>query len=806
MADQDSSAYIGRSQPRREDEYLLRGLAQFVDDLPEPQGTLHLGFVLSPHAHARILSLDASAALAVPGVVAVLGGRELAGLMSPMVTEIEFPGYHKSFRDPVPVDKVRFVGEQVAVILAENPYAAQDAIELVQVEYEVLPATASLEQALEPDAPLVHDHIEGNVIFKGEFSTPAFEDAFASGDLVLRERFRSGRVAGVPIEPRGCLAVPDHTGSSFTFYSSTQIPHLLRTGLAKHLNFPESRIRVIVPEVGGGFGTKAQFYPEELVTAALCLKYRCAVKWIQDRREELLTNIHARDHIYELEVAVSREGVVKALKLDLVTNAGAYSTFPFGCTLETTGGARMIVGPYKIRNYAYRARAVATHTCPSGAYRGVAQPTCFFAMEGMMDRIGRTLGIDPAEVRLRNIIPTRELPWVNVVGVRYDTGSYEECLRRAMELVDYEGWRRGQPADRLVDGKYRGIGICCFTEISGTGAPGWRARGLIRMPGFDSSLVRVEPTGKVVAYVSHAAAGQGHLTTFAQILADQVGARIEDVTIIEGDTSSSPYGTNTFASRSAVTGGGAVIRAGQKVAAKMRRIAAHVLEAAEEDIVLRDGRAEVVGVPEMNLPFAQIAETAYSMNNLLLPQNEEYGLEATDYYDPPLATMANAVHIASVAVDALDGQVSIERYAIVHDCGRIINPMIVDGQIHGGTAQGVGEALMEEIVYDERGQLVNANLLEYLLPLAPDLPDYRLEHIESPSIDAVGGFKGVGEGGVIGAVPAIANAVADALSGIGANVNRIPMRPSYLAGLIRTHAAWVAAAAAPEDTRTKAHA
>ncbi|CAN7219336.1 xanthine dehydrogenase family protein molybdopterin-binding subunit [Bradyrhizobium sp. LjRoot220] len=776
--------YVGTNVPRREDDYLLRGLGQFVDDLPEPKDLIHLGFVLSPHAHALIKSIDVTEALKLEGVVAVLTGEDLAKLVKPMLTEIGMAGYISNTRDVIARDRVRFVGEHVAVVLCEDAYTARDAIELVAVEYEQLPATADLETARNPDAALVHDHIDRNTILNISFSTPEFEKAFGSGDMVIRERFRTGRVAGVPLEPRGCLAIPDHVGDSFTLYTSSQIPHLVRTGVAYHLGMPEARIRVVIPEVGGGFGTKAQFYPEELIVPALARKYRRPVKWIQDRREELLTNIHARDHLYELEAAVSKDGLIKALKVQLTTNAGAYSSYPFGCTLEPTGGVRMIVGPYKIKNYAYQAYAVATHTCPSGAYRGVAQPSCFFSIEGMMDRIGRRLGIDPAEVRLRNIIPTRELPYVNAVGVRYDTGSYEECLRRAMELIGYEEFRSRQPSNRLMNGKYRGIGICCFTEISGTGAPGWRARGIVKIPGFDSALVRVDPSGKMMVFVSHASAGQGHLTTFAQILADELGVPIEDVTVIEGDTASSPYGSNTFASRSAVTGGGAIIRASEKVAAKIRRIAGHLLECDSGDVILRNGRAEVQGTG-LGVPLKMVAETAYSMNSSSLPPGEDFGLEATDFYDPPLATMANAVHMVQVAVDPDDGSVELEKYVVVHDCGRLINPMIVDGQIQGGIAQGIGEVLMEEVVYDDQGQMLNASLLDYLLPTVLDVPDCKPDHIESPSIDAVGGFKGVGEGGVIGAVPSIANAIADALAPLGVNINSIPLRPSRLTGLIR---------------------
>jgi carbon-monoxide dehydrogenase large subunit len=784
MNSAETSDYVGRSVPRREDEYLLRGQGQFLDDLPEPRNTLHLAFVLSPHPHARIVSIDASAAQSLEGVVAVITGAELAKIARPMDSETTIAGYTNSLRSAIAIDKVRFVGEHVVAVLADSPYVAQDAIERVHIEYEALPAVSDMEAALASDAPLVHDHVAGNVVFAGKFSVGAVDEVFAGKAMTLRERFRTGWVGGTPIEPRGCFALPDHTGDSFTLYTSTQIPHIVRTGVANHLGMAETHLRVIVPEVGGGFGTKANVYPEEIVTVALARKFRRAVKWVQDRREELLNNIHARNHLYDLEVAFTPDGVIQAMRLNLLTNAGAYTSFPFGTTLEATGGARMIVGPYRIRNYAYDIKCVATHTCPAGAYRGVAQPSCFMAIEGMMDRIGRHLGIDPAQVRLRNLVTQKEMPWVSAVGVRYDTGSYVECLERALDMIGYDTFRAEQGKGRLVDGKYRGIGICCFTESTGTGAPGWRARGLARVPGFDSAIIRVEPTGKITAAISQAGAGQGHLTTFSQLVADQLGARIEDVYIIEGDTGVSPYGSGTVASRSAVTAGGAVIRAGAKVAAKMRRIAAELLETDAADIELRQGRASVKGVTELGVSFEEIALCAHAMGKPL-PKGEELGLEATDLYDPPMVTIANAVHIAEVSVNALDATVTIERYVVVHDCGRVINPMIVNGQIHGGTVQGIGEALMEEFVYNDEGQLLNANLLDYLLPTSMDVPNFEIEHIETPTIDAIGGFKGVGEGGIIGAVPAITNAVADALAGLGANVNRVPMRPSYLHGLIQ---------------------
>ncbi len=780
----DQNGAVGQSVLRREDDYLLRGQGRFVDDLPTPLSTLHLAFVLGPYAHARITSIDASEALALDGVVDVLTGADLAAMVKPIAAQIELPGYSFNTRDVLAVDEVRFAGEAVAVVVAESPYLAEDGMELVQVDYEPLPAITDIHAATDPAAPQVNPTVPGNVYFEGRFATEGVAAGFEAAAHVITEDFHSKRVTAVPIEPRGCLAVPEQP-SNLVFYSSTQIHHLLRTALAEFLDVAESNLRVVVPDVGGGFGIKAALYPEEFVCAALALRLRRPVKWIQDRYGALLTDVHARDNHYRVEAAIDDDGIVLALRAEIRTNGGAYSALPFGCTLETTGGARMIVGPYRITEYEYTATAVATHTAPVLAYRGVAQPVCFMAIEGIMDRIARRLELDPAEVRLRNMVPTAELPWTNIVGVRYDTGSFVESLELAMEMANYDEFRASQAQGRLVDGKYRGIGICSFTEVSGTGAPGWRARGLTRLPGFDSGTVKVEPTGKVTAFVSHAHSGQGHFTTFAQVVADALGARLEDVTVVEGDTAAGPYGTNTFASRSAVTGGGALIRASEKARLKLARIAAFMLESTPEDIVVSDGQMHVAGVPSRTLSFQEVAETAYAMNTSDLPEGESFGIEETDFYDPPLVTMANATHIAQVAVDAGDGTVDIEGYVVVHDCGRVINPMIVDGQVMGGVAQGVGEALMEEFVYDEDGQVRTATLIDYLLPSSVDVPNFQIAHIESPSIDTVGGFKGVGEGGLIGAVPALVNAVADALSDLDVNVNTKPLRPALLSRLIR---------------------
>jgi carbon-monoxide dehydrogenase large subunit len=717
-------------------------------------------------------------------VIGIYTGRHFAGLCKPMRAEIHLVGYKTTERAVVAVDRVRFIGEEVAVVVADSRYLAEDAADLVEVEYEPLEAVVDVEKALAADAPLVHEAFGDNVMYRSDFTAGDVEGGFASAHLVLHETFRSARVAGVPLEPRGCLASYEPGRGTLTEWSSTQIPHLLRTALAGLLGIAESQIRVITPEVGGGFGTKAHVYPEEAIVAVLSRKLGRPVKWIQDRREDLLTSIHARDHVFRVSVAVNEDGLVQAIKSRVLTNAGAYSSIPFGCTLEPTGGARQIPGAYKIPAYAYETYAIATHTCPAGAYRGVAQPNALLTIEGMMDRIGRALGIDPAEVRSRNLVQPQDFPYVNVVGMRYDTGSYLESMQRALRMSDYHAFRKRQTPSRLEGQKYRGIGICCFTESTGLGSSGWRARGVRRIPGFDGALVKIEPTGHVTAIVSTAGAGQGHETTFAQLIAEELGLLPSDITVIEGDTAVAPYGSGTFASRSVVVGGGAAIQACGRVREKMTRLAAHLLESAPQDIVIEEGRAFVRGVPGGGVTVQQIAELAYSMSAAALPEGEEFGLESTSYYDPPLVTVANGTVVAAVAVDARTGQIDVERYVVVHDCGRVINPMIVEGQLHGGTAQGVGEALMEAMVYDGDGQHLSATLMDYLLPTASDMFDMELGHIESPSIDVVGGFKGVGEAGVLSAVPALVNAVADALARIGANVNQIPMTPDRVLALI----------------------
>ncbi|MSP51285.1 MAG: xanthine dehydrogenase family protein molybdopterin-binding subunit [Alphaproteobacteria bacterium] len=782
MAQTYARGPIGQSTLRVEDDPLLKGLGAFVDDVAPPKNTLHLGFVRSPHAHARICSIDTSAAKRLPGVVDVLTGRDLVDLMKPIQVDPDKPGFKITHRLAVTIDKARFVGDTVAVVVAENPYIADDAVEAVAVEYEALPAVVSLDASLAPGAPKIHDYIADNVIYENEQKTEGFDAVFTAAPHKFVRTFRTSRIAVASMEARGCIAIFERGLGTLTFWTSTQVPHIVRHALSEMLGLSDSKIRVIAPDVGGGFGMKAYLYPEELVAAALAIKYRGSFKWVQDRVDDFLTSNHARDQQYKMSYAVSAEGIIKAIRADILVNIGAYASFPMGSSLEANGGPRNMPGPYDFAQFAFRTRAVATNTCPTGAFRGVSAPSTFFSVEGMMDTIAKELGLDPVELRRRNLVT--KFPYTNAMGQRYDTGSNGECLDRALELSGYVAYRRSQPASRLLDGKYRGIGVATVTEQTGQGASRYKERGLYRVPGFDAALIKIEPSGKVSAFVSQAAQGQGHLTTWSQIVAQELGVVPSDVTVIQGDTATVPFGSGTFASRGAILAGGAIIRATKIIRDKVKRIAASVLEASATDIEVADGYAFVAGVPKMRVALSDIASIAYSLDARLIPEGEEHGLEAIAHYDPPTSTVSNATHVAFVAVDPATGAIEVERYVVVHDCGRVINPMIVDGQVHGAISNGLGQVLSEALIYDESGQLTTTTLLDYHLPTALDMPTIQMEHMETPSEITLGGFKGVGEGGVIGAVPALAGAVRDALSPLGIEIIRLPLDPPYVLSMI----------------------
>ena len=762
------------SMLRKEDARLLRGQARFLDDIEAPAGTLHAVFLRSPHAHARVLGIDAAAALALPGV-RVLTAADFPDL-KPLSPDLPLAGFAPVPRPILCTDIVRYVGDIVALVLAPDAYTAEDAAEVVLVDYEPLPAIVTLEDALAEGAALVHAEAPGNQLFQNISTTDGFDAAFAGAPHLFRETFTASRVATVSLEPRGCLARHDAGLGETTLFSSTQVPHLLRNTLSTALGIPESALRVVAPDVGGGFGMKASIYPEELLAVVAARLLNRPVKWVGDRQDDFLSSSHARDMRFGVEMAMQADGTLIGFRLDVVANAGAYPGIPFGSSIEAGGLPRTFPGPYRFRHYAFRTRAITTHTTPSGPYRGVAAPVGFMALEGMMDRAALALGLDRTEIRRRNLLRDDDYPFTNASGIRYDNGPHHTLLDRALTLSNYAGFAtRDTDPERL-----RGIGIACITEQTGQGSARYRARGLLRIPGIEGARLKVEPDGSAVLFVSQTTQGQGHLTTFAQMAAESLGIAPEHITVQEGDTALTPFGSGTFASRSVVAGGGAVIAAAEFIAAKMKRIAAHIMETDPADIVLRDGVAEVNGVPGLSITIEEIARTAHAMRPIGMPPGESFGLDTTQHWDQPLSSVSAACHVAEVSVHRRTGQVRVERYSITHDCGRMINPMIVDGQTHGAVLQGLGPVLMERLLHDSEGQLLTTTLLDYTLPTMLDIPDIAMGHIETPALDTLGGVKGVAEGGTIGAVPALVNAIAHAMRGYEINIRSIPVRPDAL--------------------------
>jgi aerobic carbon-monoxide dehydrogenase large subunit len=762
------SARIGDSAPRLEDERLLRGKGRFLDDIDLGEATAHATFVRSPHAHARVRAVDGAHAAAARGVIAVWTAADVASLVKPIVADFAAPGFKVTARAALAAERVRFVGDALAMVLARDPYIAADAAELVELDLEPLAAVADAAAAVLTDAPRVHDGVDDNVLFEGAFESQGFGAVHSAAEHMLRERFTASRISAVPMEPRGCAARFDESSGVLMVWSSTQVPHMVQTCIAEHLGLRESDIRVVVPEVGGGFGAKAAVYPEELLVAAAAIRLRRPVKWVQDRYDDLLTSAQARDHSYDVEAGFTGQGILTSVYADILVNVGAYASLPFGSSLEANGGPRNMPGPYCLRHFKYRTRAVATNTCPTGAYRGVSGPIAFFVMEGIFDRIARRLGIDPAEVRRRNLVA--QFPYTNVLGLEYPEGVFLPALERALELADYEGLRQRQKAHDGADGRVFGVGIAVVTEQTGMGAARYKARGLYRVPGFESASVRVESDGSITAAISQAAAGQGHATAFAQVVSEHLGAPMDAIRIVEGDTARTPFGTGTFASRGMVIAGNALSVAAVKVREKMSRIAANLLECGPADLEFRDGHAMVTGVPAMRVSLRDIASVAYSVGRHPPLPGEAHGLDATEYHDTPSAVIGSTVHVASVVVDRKTGRVLVEKYAVVHDCGRMVNPMLVDGQIQGATIQGLGEVLMEKVIYDGEAQPLTISLMEYQLPRCIDAMPMTIEALHSEA--GAGTFKGVGESGIMAAVPALANAIGDAL---GVGVTRLPV-------------------------------
>jgi aerobic carbon-monoxide dehydrogenase large subunit len=762
--------YTGQRVKRLEDPRLLRGRGRFVADVKVP-GALSVVFVRSPHAHALVRAVAVDGAARRPGVLRVVTAAELASL-KPLAPVLDGDGFVPTAWPALAGERARFCGEAVAAVVAEDACAGEDACEAVAVEYEPVPAVVAVDDGCQA----------AHVLFRRAYRHGDVDGAFARAAVVVRETFTHARCAPSPLEPRGSVA--DWDGERLTVWSATQTPHILRAALAETLGLALADVRVVVPDVGGGFGLKMQVPPEDVAVAAIARLVGRPVRWIEMRREHLLVASQARGQRLEAELALDAAGAFLALRARVVSDAGAYHSYPLTQALEPLGSASILPGPYVVPAYAYEAVAVATNKPPLGAYRGVGMTMGVFVMERLVDLAAGRLAVDPAELRRRNLIAPDAYPYTSASGMQYDSGDFPQALAQALDLAGYEALRREQ-ADARRGGRRLGIGLSCYTEYTGMGAEVFRRRGMDGVPGIEAATVVMDADGAVRCLVSFPSQGQGHATVIAQLVADRVGVGIERVRVEPVDTRAAPAGSGTFGSRGAVCMQGTVAAAADAVRDKLTGLAAHLLEAAAADVVLDGGRLHVRGLPDRAVPVAEVARLAYRPPRGGLPAGTTPGLEATVYFDPGLATFSGGVHVAVVEVDAATGLVRLLRHAVVEDCGPIVNPMIVDGQIHGAVAQGVGEALLEAVVHGEDGQLLTGTLMDYALPRADDLPAFEIRHLQTPAPHVPGGVKGMGEGGTIGAPAAIANAVADAVRDLDVRVCALPIRRDALARVPR---------------------
>jgi carbon-monoxide dehydrogenase large subunit len=731
--------------------------------------------VRSTAAHAVLSAVDTAAARRAPGVAVVLAGRDLAGVVEPLAPRLDAPGFTPTIWHALAPLRVRFVGEPFAVVVADTAYAAADAAELVRVDYDVLPVVGTIDAALAEDAPRLHADHERNVLFERHHRHGDVERAFTAAAVVVKETFHHARLSASPLEPRGVIARWE--GEALTVWTGTQVPHIVRAALAQAFGLAERQVRVIVPDTGGGFGQKMHVMPEDLAVVAAARLIDRPVKWTETRRENLASASQAREARVEIEAAADARGVLLGLRARIWSDAGSHHIYPLTASLEPMGTATILPGPYRTSAYAYDVLAVATNKPPLGAYRGVGMTMGVFVMERALDLCADRLGLDPGEIRRRNLISRDDYPFPSAAGFVYDSGDYPTALDLALDLAGYERLVGERDAARR-HGRLLGVGIACYTEYTGMGGETYRGRGMVHVPGHEAATVAIAADGRVTVHVSFPSQGQGHATTAAQIAADRLGVPIESVHVVQPDTSIAPPGTGTFASRGAIAQGGAVDGAAKTVRAALIALAAAALEASPADLELSGGRVSVRGVPGRGLTVADLARIAHSAAPGARPDARK--LEATEVFDLPGPTFSGAVHVASAEVDPETGRVTVRAYAVVEDCGPVINLLIVEGQIHGAVAQGIGEALDERLVYDEEGQLLTGTLMDYALPVASELPDFAVGHLETPSPITPGGYKGMGEGGTIGAPAAIANAVADAVRPLGIAITALPILPEGL--------------------------
>ena len=753
------AAMLGTPIKRREDPRLITGQATYVDDI-KLHGMLHMAILRSPYGHARINNINTQPARQLSGVRAVYTAADLKGKVGNVAIAVPLGHIAEGMgnRGPLAEGKVRFYGDPVAVVIADDPYTARDALDLIEVDYEPLPAIVDVEKAMQPGSPLLYEDFGTNVAFSmnppSDDIDKVFQQTQADGGIIVKARLINQRVAPVSMETRGVVAEYRKADQSLTVWCSSQNPHILRNILSAQVSLPQHKVRVIVPEVGGGFGSKIDVYPEEMIAAFVTMQLGRPVKWIEDRSENLAVTVQGRDQVDYIEVAATREGKVTGLKVHGISDLGAYCQL-FTDVIMIAFGFPVSCGSYDIPVVHLRGDIVFTNKAPTDAYRGAGRPEATYIAERAMDLVARELGKDPAEIRSLNFIRPDQFPYKSAAGAVYDSGNYQGALEKAMQLIGYEQLRAEQ-AQKRAEGKLVGVGISSYIEICGFGPKGSAPIGL-----YESARIRVEQSGTVMVYTGSSPHGQGEETTFAQIVADEFSIPIENIIIVHGDTDSTPEGRGTYGSRTTAVGGSAVFNAVQRLKEKMKLIASHMLEASPSDVTLEDGKFMVAGSPQKAVSFVDVAATA-NLSNTLAPGIEP-GLETTVFFEPDACVFPFGTHICTVEIDKGTGEVMITRMVAVDDCGRQLNPMLVQGQVHGGLAQGIGQAMCEQVVYSEDGQLLTGTLMDYAMPIAKELPHFELDHTVTLTPVNPLGVKGVGEAGTIGSTPAVANAVADAL-------------------------------------------
>lgn len=761
--------WVGRAIRRLEDPALVTGNGRFTADL---RAEHYVRFLRSPVASGRLGKITA------PDGAWVITAADLGGIkpILPMLHKFNY----KAVAQPIlPADAVRFTGEVIAAAIAPSPEQAEDIVEAIDAEISETAPLVDSRDAIAPGAPALHAVAPDNVVVEGNVKTADFDAAWNGAAKHVKAEFRSRRQNATPMEGRAGHAAYDRATGRVTFTCATQMPHLVRTAIADILDMPESDLRVIAPDVGGGFGQKMSLTPEYVILVWLARKYRSSFSWTEDRRENLIGGFHSRDQHVTLEGAFDADAKLIALRADVLSNIGAYSCFPTTCGVEPLMAMAEMPGPYDVRHYACRARGVATNTCPMAPYRGVSRPVITFTLERLMDKAAAAFGLDPIDIRRRNLID--KFPYTSATGLVFDEGTYKQTMEMAVEAIGLPAFRARQ-AQARKQGRYLGIGFSTFSERTGYGSPAFAARGMAITPGWETVHLSIDPSGFVEARIGSSPHGQGLRTTLAQIIADEIGVEPQRIKVIHGDTDRAPYGWGTFASRSLVISGGATLIAARKVRAKLIKLASHMLEADAADIVLEGGAARVAGT-DREITVAALARESYTQTHRFKGEIEP-GINESGTYDPP-GTFSNACHVAVVAVDIDTGKVTIEKFLVAEDAGRIINPMIADGQVQGGIAQGIGNALLEEIVYDETGNILSTTLADYLPPTAHEIPPIELHHIETHTENSITKAKGLGEGGTIGAPAAVVNAINDALSPFGVQIDELPASPQRVRAALR---------------------